>query len=138
MTLPVPAFFLCIFLSGTLSSLCVSLSGTPSCLVHVLIRHPFLSCVYPYPTPFLPCASHPAPLPALYISLSGTLPALCISSGTPSCLVHLLIRHSFLLCISLSGTPSCLVHLLIRHPFLPSCYPFHNIPFPSELRLTLL
>jgi hypothetical protein len=51
------------------------------------------------------------PLFSLCVSLSGTLSYLCIS---------------------LSGTPSCLVHLLTCHPFLPFCYPFHNVPFPSN------
>ena len=120
---PLPAF--CI-LSGTVSYLCIS-SGTPSCLVHLLIRHPFLPvhlirhpflpCASPYPAPFLPCVSHLAPLPAFCISLSGTLSYLCISSGTPSCLVHLLFRHPFL-SVHLIRHPSCLVHLPVRHPLL--------------------
>ena len=61
-TLPVSAFSLCIFLSGTLSTLCISLSGTLSSLC--IISSGTASC--------------------LFISVLGTLSYLCTSlSSTP-------------------------------------------------------
>ena len=139
--------YLCIFLSGTFSSLCISLSGTlsslcissgtPSCLLHLLIRHPFLSvhlirhpflpCASPFPAPFLICASHPAP----FLPCASPCPAPFITCASPYSAPFFIYAsphpapHSAL-CSSLSGTP-----------FFSPSYPFHNVPFPSELRLTL-
>ena len=132
-TLPVSAFSLCIFLSGTLSTLCISLSGTLSSLCISLSGNLSTLCIslsgtlsslcislagtrstlcISYPAPFLPC-----------VSLSGTLSSLCIiSSGTASCLFISVLGTLSYLCTSLSSTPFFFLSVI---PFIISLF-HHN------------